>query len=88
MVRWLVDCKGADIETYDRGNFTPLLNAAWAGDRQLVRFFLQRGSDRSVIGTGHYTKGLAPADFEGLSAEQWARCKGHEEIAELIRLGL
>jgi hypothetical protein len=88
IVRWLVDEKGADIESYDRGQFTPLLNAAWAGDRQLVRFFLQRGSDRSKIGTGHYSQALAHPDFKGLTAEGWARKKGHHEIAELIRLGL
>jgi hypothetical protein len=88
VARWLVDKKGANVETYDRGRFTPLLNAAWAGDRQLVRLFLQRGADRSIVGTGHYSEGLAAADFEGLTAEQWARKKGHEEIAELIRLGL
>ena len=88
VVRWLVEQKGADIETYDRGRFTPLLNSAWAGDRVLVRFFLERGSDRTIIGTGHSSQGLAPADFKGMTAEQWAREKGHEEIAELIRLGL
>ena len=88
VVRWLVDEKGADIESYDRGQFNPLLNAAWTGDRQLVRFFLQRGADRAKIGTGHYSCALAHPDFEGLNAEGWARKKGHEEIAELIRLGL
>jgi hypothetical protein len=88
VVRWLVDQKGADIESYDRGQFTPLLNAAWSGDRHLVRFFLQRGSDRSKIGTGHYSQALAAPDFKGLTAEGWARKKGHNEIADLIRLGL
>lgn len=29
IVRWLVEKKKADIETCDRGHFTPLLNAAW-----------------------------------------------------------
>lgn len=29
VARWLVDVKHADIETCDRGHFTPLLNAAW-----------------------------------------------------------
>jgi hypothetical protein len=37
VVRWLVETMKADIETYDRGGFTPLLNAAWAGDKYLVR---------------------------------------------------
>lgn len=88
VVRWLVDQKCADIESYDRGHFTALLNAAWAGDRQLVRFLMQRGANRSKIGLNHYTKGLAHPDFMGLTAEGWARIQGHAEIAELIRLGL
>jgi hypothetical protein len=33
MVRWLVEVKRADLESCDRGSFTPLLNAAWAGDK-------------------------------------------------------
>lgn len=88
VVRWLVDKKGANIETSDRGNFTPLLNAAWSGDRWLVRFFLQRQSDRAVRGTQHYTQGIAPPGFEGRTAEEWAEKRGHPEVAKLIRLGL
>jgi len=88
VARWLVEEKGADIESSDRGNFTPLLNAAWAGDRMLVRFLLGKGCDRAKVGTGHYTQALAPPDFEGLTAEGWARKRGHSEIADLIKLGL
>jgi hypothetical protein len=88
IVRWLVDEKRAELESYDRGQFTPLLNAAFAGDRYLVRFLLQRGSDRTKVGTGHSSEGLAPPHFKGLTAEGWARKKGHEEIANLIRVGL
>jgi hypothetical protein len=87
VTKWLVDTKNADIETYDRGSFTPLLNAAWEGDRNLVRFFLQRGSNRNVKGTQHYSKGIAPPGFEGMTAEQWANERGHSDIAKLIRLG-
>ena len=65
-----------------------LINAAWAGDKHLVRFLLHHGADRSKIGTGHSTEALAPSDFDGLTAEGWAREKGHDEIAELIRMGL
>jgi hypothetical protein len=88
IVRWLVVDKRAELESYDRGQFTPLLNAAWAGDRYLVRFLLQRGSDRTKVGTGHSSAGLAAPHFKGLTAEGWARKKGHEEIAKLIRVGL
>ena len=88
VVRWLVEVKGADIETYDRGNFTPLLNAAWAGDRYLVRFLMSKGADRSKIGMFHYTKPLSSPDFKGLTPEGWATEKGFDDIAKLIRLGL
>lgn len=76
------------IETSDRGEFTPLINAAWAGDKYLVRFFLQKGANRCKFGTGHYTEPLAPPDFKGHTAEEWARKKGHDEIADFIRMGL
>lgn len=88
VVRWLVEQKQADIESYDRGHFTALLNAAWAGDRHLVRYLLRRGADRRKIGYGHYTTALAHPDFKGLTAEGWARRKGHDDIANLICLGL
>lgn len=125
VVHWLIEQKKADIETSDRGHFTPvslighafdfwlpclfvfslllfgllttfhdisllaqLINAAWAGDRHLVRLLLSHGADRSKIGTGHYTEALAPVDFKGLTAEGWARKKGFDDIATLIRVGL
>lgn len=88
VVRWLVETKHADIETCDRGCFTPLLNAAWAGDKYLVRFLLQKGADRTKLGTCHYTKPLASPDFEGLTAAEWADKRGHNDIATLIRIGL
>lgn len=88
VVRWLVTCKKADIESSDRGSFTPLLNAAWAGDKYLVRFLLQQGANRQQVGTCHYTKPMAPSDFTGYTAAQWAKYRGHQDIANLIELGL
>jgi len=88
VVKWLVDVKAADIESFDRGQFTPLLNAAWSGDKYLVRFLLGKGANRSKIGTGHYTQPLASPDFEGLTAEGWAKKRGHTDVANLITLGL
>lgn len=88
VVRWLVEVKKADIETSDRGYFTPLINAAWAGDKYLVRFLLQKGADRTKVGTCHYTKPLASPDFQGFNAAGWADEKGHRDIANLIRIGL
>jgi ankyrin repeat protein len=43
VVKWLVEVQHADVETVDRGLFTPLMNAAYAGDKYLVRFLLQKG---------------------------------------------
>lgn len=88
IAKWLIEEKNADIETCDRGEFTPLCNAAWEGNKQMVRFLLGKGSNRKKVGTGHSSQGLAPATFEGLNAEGWARKRGHLEVAELIRLGL
>lgn len=88
IAKWLIEEKGADIESCDRGDFTPLCNAAWDGDKHMVRYLLGKGADRKKVGTGHSSHGLAPANFEGLTAEGWARKRGHEEVAELIRLGL
>jgi len=88
IAKWLIEEKGADIESCDRGDFSPLCNAAWDGDKHMVRYLLGKGADRKKVGTGHSSHGLAPANFEGLTAEGWARKRGHEEVAELIRLGL
>jgi len=88
IVKWLIEEKMADIESFDRGHFTPLLNAAWRGDKQMVRYLLAQNADRSKIGTGHYSQALAHPDFEGMTAYQWALKRGHHEIANLIKLGL
>ena len=88
VARWLIETKGADIESSDRGGFTPLLNAAWAGSIKLVRFLMSKGADRTKIGRGHYTKPLAAPDFKGYTAEGWAREKDYLEVAELLRVGL
>jgi hypothetical protein len=88
IAKWLMEQKNADIETWDRGQFTPLLNAAWNGDKHMVRYLLARGADRTKTGLNHSSKGLAPAGFMGLRAEEWARQRGHDDVAELIRIGI
>jgi len=88
ITKWLIEEKGADIESCDRGQFTPLMNAAWNGDRYATRYLLARGCDRMKVGYNHSSQGLAPPKFEGLTAEGWALKRGHDEVAELIRLGL
>lgn len=88
IVRWLIETKDANIETSDRGQFTPLINAAWAGNKCMVCYLMRKGASRTAQGTGHYTTGLAPYDFKGLTAEGWARKRGYDNVAEVIRLGL
>ena len=88
ITKWLIEEKTADIESCDRGQFTPLMNAAWAGDKYMVRYLLAKGCDRVKVGFNHSSQGLAPNDFEGLNAEGWARKRKYVEVAELIRLGL
>jgi hypothetical protein len=63
-------------------------NSAFSGDRFLVRYFLQKGADRNVRGTQHYSQGIAPASFKGLKADEWAEKRGFDDIAKLIKLGL
>ena len=88
IARYLVEQESASIETVDRGNFSPLLNAAWAGNRYMVRYMLGRGASRTLVGRYHSSRGIAPADFSGYTAEGWARVRGHEKLADLIRIGL
>mmetsp|Transcript_39160 Transcript_39160/g.81918 ORF Transcript_39160/g.81918 Transcript_39160/m.81918 type:complete len:1072 (+) Transcript_39160:146-3361(+) len=88
IIKWLIEKKGADIESCDRGNFTPLMNAAWNGDKHIIRYLLGKGCDRTKVGYNHLSQGLAPATFKGLRAEGWARKRGHNEVADLIRFGL
>ena len=86
--KWLIEKRSANIETYDRGQFTPLLNAAWRGDKVMVRYLLGQWADRTKLGTYHCTQGLAPSNFDGLTAEGWARERGHDSLAALIQRGL
>ncbi|CAM9316768.1 unnamed protein product [Phaeothamnion confervicola] len=78
-VRHLVEVEGVAVETTDDGGFTPLFNAAWRGDRVLVKYFLQRGADpvRRAIGNG-CGSGLP------MNAAEWAQHRGHKEVAEML----
>lgn len=85
--KWLVE-RGADIETRDRGGFTPLLNAAYVGDKAMVRYLLSKGSNRHKVGTEHSTQALAHISFKGHTAEDWARKRGYVDVADLIKYGI
>jgi len=86
ILKWLVS-KAADLESHDRGGFTPLLNAAWNGDVQTTRYILMLGANRGQIGITHSSKPFVPG-FKGLTAEGWARRKGFEALADEIKFGL
>jgi hypothetical protein len=64
------------------------MNAAWNGDRALLRYLLARGADRARVGFNHCSRGLAPPAFAGRTAEGWARCRGHADCADLLKYGL
>jgi len=87
IVKWLME-RGADIETSDRGGFTPLLNAAYVGDKAMVRYLLSKGCNRHKVGTEHSTQALAHISFKGHTAEEWARKRGYGDVAELIKYGI
>jgi hypothetical protein len=90
VAKWLVNDMGADLETKDSGFFTPLCNAAWNGDLQMVRFLLWRGARRDAIGLTHCSKGFGAVQmgFKGLTAEGWARIKGWKEVEMEIKYGV
>ena len=87
VVKWLVDVKGASIETSDVGGFTPLLNATYNNDLQMVRFFLSRGANKNAVGITHSSQGFKQG-FEGRKSEGWARHMGFTEVAEEIKHGV
>ena len=87
IVKWLLLDKSANLESADRGGFTPLLNCAWSGDLQLTRFVLARGAKREAVGVTHSSRGFV-AGFKGHNAEGWARKRGFAELADEIKFGL
>jgi len=88
IARYLIESESANIESVDRGNFSPLLNAAWLGDKPMVRYLMSQGANRALVGMYHSSKGICPADFKGHTAEGWARERGFTPVADLIHLGL
>jgi ankyrin repeat protein len=70
-VRLLVDA-GSDVNARQAGGYTPLLQAAAAGKKELVLFLLDRGADRTAC----CDQGKTSADY--------ARERGHVEVAGLL----
>ena len=70
-VRFLC-ARGAHIDARNRTGWTALMSAAWQGHLATTRALLRAGADPRVT------------DFEGNTAETWARKGGHEHVARLL----
>jgi ankyrin repeat protein len=68
--------RGAHIDERDRIGWTALMNAAWQGHLATTRALLRAGADPRV------------QDFEGNTAEAWARKGGHDDVARLLSRSL
>jgi ankyrin repeat protein len=63
---------GADVNARQQAGVTPLQEAASLGRMDLVRLLLDHGTDRSA------------KDDQGRTAADWARDRGHPEVAEFL----
>ncbi|HLH35349.1 MAG TPA: ankyrin repeat domain-containing protein [Alloacidobacterium sp.] len=71
VVRALLEA-GADVNATQHGGYTPLLQAAAAGKKDLVRLLLEYGARLDCV-----------CD-RGKSAADYARERGHTEVAEIL----
>jgi ankyrin repeat protein len=63
---------GADVQARQEGGFTPLHNAAFEGEEEMIRLLLAHGSDRAARSDA----GKTPADI--------ARDRDRQRAAELL----
>jgi len=71
VVRALLEA-GADVNATQHGGYTPLLQAAAAGKKDMVLLLLEQGARHDCV----CGQGKSPADY--------ARERGHTEIAEIL----
>ena len=81
VLEWLVVEKRARVNLVDKGGFTALMNAAWAGHRATVLLLLNYGADVAQRGHSHFSGGIKT--LERTSGE-WAAERKHHEVASLI----
>ena len=82
IIEWLVVEKNVHVNLVDKGGFTALMNAAWAGHRSTVVLLLNYGADVTQRGHSHFSGGIKTVER---SAEEWARERKHLEVATLIQ---
>ena len=68
--------RGASLDAADWGGFTPLINAAWRGDANMVRWLVEAGADVTLRGS---SQGRGP-----FTAAEWALRRGHGHIHSLL----
>ena len=73
--------RGANVNLADRGGFTPLMDAAWNGEMNMVIVLLKHGADPRALGHSHFSGGIKTTER---TAAEWARIRGKEEVAEHI----
>jgi ankyrin repeat protein len=69
--------RGAALDAADWGGFTPLINAAWRGDANMVRWLVGAGAALTQRGT---SQGQGP-----FTAAEWAVRRGHGHVYTLLR---
>lgn len=68
--------RGADVNLVDRGGFSPLMDAAWNGEMNMVITLLKYGADPNAVGHSHFSGGIKTTER---TAAEWARIRGHGE---------
>lgn len=83
IVKWLIESKlGMDLESRNKGGFTPLMNAHWSGDLGTFLCLLRIGCDHTKIGSGLYhSRPVALLKKQLLEIS----IKGRQDIGNILR---
>ena len=72
---------GADVNHRDIVGDTPLMEAAWIGDRELVELLLDRGADLNLMNRHAQTA----LDVAIESAREMKHSAGHQEVVRILK---